>query len=84
MKPISRVNLGGEYMVELNRVLGKGATGCVYFGKDLKNDFTVAVKIIKLETIDNEVTEYLLKMEKCALMLLNSPFVLKGLKNWQN
>ena len=62
MKSISKVNLGGNFIVELDKVLGKGATGCVYEGKDLRNEGIVAVKVIKLETIDNEVTEYLLKM----------------------
>lgn len=56
MKNIAQINLGGEFVVEMNNVLGKGATGCVYAGKDLRNGNKVAVKIIKLETIENEVT----------------------------
>ena len=56
MNKISKVNLGGEYIVHLNNELGKGATGSVYYARSLRNDQTVAVKIISLKTIDNEVT----------------------------
>ena len=64
--------------------LGKGSTGSVYEGKDLQSEQTVAVKVIELATIDNEVTHYLLEMEKKALMAIESPYVLKGLKIWQD
>lgn len=40
----------------------------------------MAVKVIDKKTIDNEVTSYLLTMEKTALMMIDSPFVLKGIK----
>lgn len=41
---------------------------------------SVAVKIIDLKTIDNEVTQYLLDMEKIAIMKVIHPNVLRGLK----
>lgn len=37
----------------MGSVLGKGATGCVYEGLDMKNNSKVAVKVIELDTIDN-------------------------------
>jgi len=40
----------------------------------------VAIKIIDLKAINNEVTEYLLNMEKVAVMIVNNPHVLKGIK----
>lgn len=36
--------------------------------------------MVELSKIDNEVTKYLLEMEKMALMQLSSIYVLKGLK----
>lgn len=62
MKKISQVKLSEDFVVNMNTVLGKGSTGCVYDGKDLRNNQKVAVKMIDLGTIDNEVTKYLLKM----------------------
>jgi serine/threonine protein kinase len=44
----------------------------------------VAVKIIDLRTVDNEVTQYLLDMEKAAIMSVVNPNVLRGLKVTQN
>jgi serine/threonine protein kinase len=64
--PISR-----EYQINKSEILGKGSTGEVYLGKSLITGEPVAIKQIRLSTIDNEVTEYLLRMEKQALMLLN-------------
>lgn len=40
----------------------------------------MAIKIIDLKAINNEVTEYLLNMEKVAVMTVNNPHVLKGIK----
>lgn len=40
----------------MNVILGKGSTGCVYEGYDLRNNVKVAIKVIELCTIDNEVT----------------------------
>lgn len=44
----------------------------------------MAIKIIDLKTVDNEVTQYLLEMEKVAVMKVMNPFVLKGIKVAQN
>lgn len=62
MLKFSKVKLEDEYVVDMNNVLGKGSTGCVYEGHDEKTKAKVAVKVIELSTIDNEVTEYLLRM----------------------
>lgn len=62
MKKFSQVKLSDEFVVNMGTVLGKGSTGCVYDGKNLHNNTRVAVKAIDLDTIDNEVTKYLLKM----------------------
>lgn len=84
MQKISLVNLSDKYLVDMATQLGKGSTGSVYSGKDLRSGEKVAVKIIELSTIDNEVTQYLLEMEKKALLAINSPYVLKGHKIWQD
>jgi len=62
MENISQVKLYNEYIVNMNVVLGKGSTGSVYEGRDIKNNNKVAVKVIDLSSIDNEVMEYLLCM----------------------
>jgi len=62
MLKFSKVKLENEFVVDMNSILGKGSTGCVYEGYDQKTKAKVAVKVIELNTIDNEVTEYLLKM----------------------
>jgi serine/threonine protein kinase len=80
MKNSPIVNLHNEYIVFKNQSLGKGSTGQVYVGKSLKDLSSVAVKVIDKKTIDNEVTSYLLTMEKTALMTVDNPFVLKGIK----
>lgn len=61
-------------------VLGQGSTGCVYQGLNMKTSAKVAIKIIDLRTIDNEVARYLLNMEKNAIMSINNPNVLRGFK----
>lgn len=53
MKKIAQVKLSDEYIVDMHSVLGKGSTGSVYEGKNVKNNQKVAVKIIELSTIDN-------------------------------
>ena len=68
MQKISQVNLSDKYVVNMGVQLGKGSTGSVYEGRDLRKNSTVAVKVIELASIDNEVTQYLLEMEKKALM----------------
>lgn len=72
--------LNNEYLICKNQRLGKGSTGEVYAGRCLKNHSSVAIKIIDLKTIDNEVSEYLLNMEKTALMTVNNPYILKGIR----
>lgn len=91
MKNSASINIMNEYIVYKNQSLGKGATGEVYLGtsynnsgKSLKDKTEVAVKVIELKTIDNEVTEYLLNMEKTALMNVVNPHVLRGIKVIQN
>lgn len=39
---------------------------------------------MKLYKVDNEVTQYLLKMEKYALMNISSPYLMKGIKVLEN
>lgn len=56
----------------------------LHAGKTLTDQTPVAVKIIDLKTIDNEVTKYLLDMEKIAIMSVNNPHVLRGIKVVQN
>ena len=46
----------GRY--ELTRVLGKGAMGLVYEGRDPNLDRRVAIKTIKVENLTDEVAEY--------------------------
>lgn len=53
MQKISQVNLSDKYVVNMGVQLGKGSTGSVYEGKDLRSNQTVAVKVIELATIDN-------------------------------
>ena len=53
MQKFAQVNLSDKYMVNMGAQLGKGSTGCVYEGKDLRNNNKVAVKIIELANIDN-------------------------------
>lgn len=84
MEKISQIKLSDDFLVFTNRVLGKGSTGSVYEGLDLRNNKTVTVKVIDLTTIDNEVTKYLLQMEKTALMALDSPYILKGIRVLQD
>lgn len=53
-------------------------------GKQLRDNAEVAVKVIDLKNVNNEVTQYLLKMEKIAVMSCDSPHVLRGIKVIQN
>jgi calcium-dependent protein kinase len=64
----------------MNIILGQGSTGCVYQGSNTKTGNKVAIKVVDLSTIDNEVASYLLTMEKNALMIIHNPYILKGLK----
>ena len=65
-RPISQ-----HYCIVDSRLLGKGSTGSVYLGYDRRNPTqTVAIKAIDLDTIDNEVTSYLLRCEINALKSL--------------
>lgn len=80
MRKLSHITILDEYAVDMNIVLGQGSTGCVYQGLNMKTSNKVAVKIVDLRTMDNEVALYLLNMEKTALMIVSSQFVLQGLK----
>ena len=80
MRKLSHITILDEYAVDMDIVLGQGSTGCVYQGLNIKTSNKVAVKIVDLRTIDNEVALYLLNMEKTALMIISSPYVLQGLK----
>lgn len=53
MRKFSKVKLENEFVVDMNKVLGKGSTGCVYEGYDERTKTKVAVKVIELNTIDN-------------------------------
>jgi hypothetical protein len=53
MHRIKEVRLSDEYVVYLQNVLGKGSTGCVYEGKNIKTLAKVAVKVIELKNICN-------------------------------
>ena len=53
MHKFSKVKLEDEYVVDMNSVLGKGSTGCVYEGYNERTKTKVAVKVIELCTIDN-------------------------------
>ena len=55
-----------------------------YSAKNLRDNSEVAVKVIDLKSIDNEVTRYLLNMEKIAAMSCDNPHVLRGIKVLQN
>ena len=68
-----------NFVFDYNRRLGKGSTGTVYLGKDLRTNQLVAVKTIELKTIDNEVTKYLLRNEIQALKTTSHPNVLRAI-----
>lgn len=55
MRKLSHITILDEYAVDMGVVLGQGSTGCVYQGLNMKNSTKVAIKIIDLRTIDNEV-----------------------------
>jgi serine/threonine protein kinase len=56
------------YCINDSVLLGKGSTGNVYLGFERNSPLNrVAIKVIDLKTIDNEVTRYLLSCEIAAL-----------------
>lgn len=72
-----------QYVFSTNDLLGKGATGSVYsgthcseIGRDTSRGTRVALKVIDMAKIDNEVTVYLLSNEKRALETLRHPNVI--------
>lgn len=66
-------------MLIKNKRLGKGSTGSVYEGYEADSKQKVAIKVIDKWSINNEVAEYLLKMEKKALMMNENKYLLKGI-----
>lgn len=68
MHPSTNKLISQKLSVDMNVLLGKGSTGNVYQGLCLEPEpHTVAVKVISLEEINNEVTSYLLECELEAL-----------------
>lgn len=55
MRKLSHITILDEYAVDIDVVLGQGSTGCVYQGFDMQTSRKVAIKIVDLRTIDNEV-----------------------------
>lgn len=55
MRKLSHITILDEYAVDTDVVLGQGSTGCVYQGFDMQTSRKVAIKIVDLRTIDNEV-----------------------------
>ena len=55
--------ISSDTQINYGSLLGKGSTGNVYEGilRNAYGQIPVAVKEIKLSTIDNEVTGYLLR-----------------------
>lgn len=62
MRKLSHITILDEYAVDMDVILGQGSTGCVYQGLNMKTSIKVAVKIVDLKSIDNEVALYLLNM----------------------
>jgi serine/threonine protein kinase len=62
MRKLSQVTILEEYVVDMETVLGQGTTGCVYAGLSKRTNAKVAIKVVDLVTIDNEVAAYLLTM----------------------
>lgn len=60
MKKISHLLIKNEFAADIDNVLGEGSTGKVFKGYNLKTNQEVAVKMIDMQTIDNEVATYLL------------------------
>lgn len=65
MKKYKKLN---QYEINFNAILGKGATGNVYQGKtrnilgiNMNNGESLAIKVIDLNKVQNEVTTYLLE-----------------------
>jgi serine/threonine protein kinase len=53
MRSSASINLLNEYLVLKGESLGKGATGEVFLGRNLRDSTEVAVKVIELKSIDN-------------------------------
>lgn len=86
MNPSTLVKKIGSYNYLKDDLLGEGSTGRVYLGNlfldqglHQQSEQKVAIKVIDMSQIDNEVTKYLLECEKEALLNINSKNVLKGL-----
>ncbi len=54
--------IGTDFIIFQDQLLGKGSTGDVYYGESLKHPGKkYAVKAIDMSEINNEVTKYLLQ-----------------------
>lgn len=62
MRKLSHVTILDEFAVDMEVILGQGSTGCVYQGLNMRTGEKVAIKMVDLCTIDNEVALYLLNM----------------------
>lgn len=51
MKKLSHITILNQYSVNMDLLLGKGSTGSVYQGLEMKSGSKVAIKIIDLKTI---------------------------------
>ncbi len=67
--------LDGRYLVE--ELVGIGGMAYVYKAKDLKDDSTVAVKILKEELLDNEELVRRFKNESRAISMLDHENIVK-------
>ena len=66
----------GDYEFMIQDVLGKGYSSTVYLGKKVSTQEQVAIKVINMKEIKNEVKLHLLKAELSVLSRLDNPYVL--------
>lgn len=80
MSKSSNIKQVDNFMIITDSILGKGSTGCVYEGYEIETKKKVAVKIVEKWTLKSKVAEYLLDMEKTALMNVDNKYLLQGIK----
>lgn len=66
-----------HYSYSLNDLIGKGFSSKVYKGKNEKTGELVAIKVIDMKMVTNEVEKSLLSQEINALKSMSSPNILK-------